>query len=258
MKKYLYLLRYNEKTISELFALGISIISVLNVWGESYSIADRIIMLFLILLLIIACLVMHDSCKKHYTIRLDNGKKIRVSFGSIFKKRGVIVIPVNTTFDVRVDNRIVSGNSLHGQFINKYYSKNVASLSYYIAEYLKTRKIGYELSGSKKKYPTGTVVPITVKENTFLLLALTDFDCEDTAHCSKKDYPVILYELFDFIYKNYQDKKIYLPLIGGGLARLNKSPQQILEYLISILKFNDEHLPEHTEIIVHDRKSIIL
>ena len=62
--------------------------------------------------------------------------KIRISVGDIFKCQGDVVIPVDTAFNVEVNERIISARSLHGQFINNFFKNNVENLENTISQQL--------------------------------------------------------------------------------------------------------------------------
>lgn len=251
MKRFFLFTKSNEENILKIFSLFLSILSIINFTDKAISWSIKLCFLILSLLIITLLVVVYSSLKNKVNVKLNNGKKITISWGSIFSARGVIIIPVNSSFDTTVDNKIVSVNSLHGKFITKYFNNNVDELYDKIIKDLDEQKIQFSrLKNNKRKYSLGNVARISVGEDTFLLLVLTDFDEKNFANCSSYNYGTIICNLLNFINRYYKDKKVYMPLIGGGLARLNKSPQQLLEYLLSILIFNDDLLPDKLEIII--------
>ncbi len=251
MERFFLITKGNEEIILKIFSLFLSVLSIINFADKKITWPIRLCFLILVLLLITFIVVLYSNLKSKVDIKLDNGKKITISWGSIFDPKGTIIIPVNSSFDINVDNKIVSADSLHGKFIKKYFNNNAEELYSKIIKDLDEEKISFsQLKNNKRKYSLGDVARISVGENTFLLLALTDFDEKNIANCSSYNYGTIICNLLAYINGYCKDKKVYMPLIGGGLARLNKSPQKLLEYLLSILIFNDDLLPDKLDIII--------
>ena len=251
MKKLFWITKSNEEIIFKIFSLFLSVLSIINYIDKAISWPIRLCFLVLALLIITLLVVLYSNFKSKVNIKLNNGKKITVSWGSIFNSKGIIIIPANSSFDTTVDNKIVSADSLHGKFIKKYFYNSVDELYNKIIKDLDEQKIQFsQLKNNKRKYSLGNVARIPVGEDTFLLLALTDFDEHSSASCSSYNYGTIICNLLNFLNNYYKDNEVYIPLIGGGLARLNKSPQQLLEYLLSILLFNDDLLPDKINVII--------
>ena len=99
-------------SLSVLF-VGILIFVVNGVWLEGYLVRKAVIKIRSI------------------------GMEIVIERGDIFNQNGVSVIGVNDFFDTVVDDRHISGQSVHGQMIRKFWSRDVLDLNTQIAGSLK-------------------------------------------------------------------------------------------------------------------------
>ena len=54
-------------------------------------------------------------------------------------------------------------------------------------------------------------------------------------------------------YKCNIQEKVYIPVIGGGYASMNKSNQELLEILSKVLHFNTHKLQLDINVIVYSR-----
>ena len=73
-----------------------------------------------------------------------NGMDIDIVVGDLFVTDGVKVIPFDEYFDIQVDDKVISRNSLNGIFIKRYADWN--TLKAY------SRKIGAELVGALQSW----------------------------------------------------------------------------------------------------------
>jgi hypothetical protein len=177
-------------------------------------------------------------------VELKIGQKINliVTFRDIFECDGNIVIPFNEYFDTKVDDDIISSNTLHGKFIKEVFGGNVDELDQKIEQALSDVNSNYNESrsvGKRRKYPIGTALKIEKGGKYYILFAFTKFDEHNKAYCSNIEYNNGLNALFDFLHKNSQGLPVNLPLIGSGPSGVNLSKQRLLEHLIRIIELND-------------------
>jgi len=99
--------------------------------------------------------------KKIIKLKLSERVKVKVCYGDLFECSDIIIIPVNEYFDALVDNVVISENTIHGVFINKYFSNDEMTLKKLILKGLGSVKpISKNIKrkkGNKNKYPLGTV-----------------------------------------------------------------------------------------------------
>ena len=178
-------------------------------------------------------------------------------FGKCFKRKtdkSIIVIPINSAFDVHVStkleniNPLVSSQTLHGQWIQK--CKSTGFIEEEIQE--KIRKfLNVQCSNqpSDGKYPIGTIVPFATSKGTSYLLAIADFDEYNVAHSTKENIEKSIEKLIEFYDKNGQGYPLYIPLMGTGRSRVNLSYQQSFELIKGTLIDNKEHIQGNIYII---------
>ena len=193
------------------------------------------------------------------TIKLKLSHKVEavVKFGDLFNEKEIIVIPVNDYFDTEVDDEIVSSKTLHGIFINKFFSNNKAELHEQIAKGLSKYKAietcEKRNSESKDRYPLGTICEVKLEDKIFYLVALTRFNSNHRAEVTNSEYQRVLCDLFTYIEQRSQGRKVNVPLIGGGHSGVDLSKQKLLEFLLfSIVLKDDLTLINGVNIILHD------
>lgn len=93
--------------------------------------------------------------------------------------------------------------------------------------------------GKNLKYDLGECISIRVpnSNNLYVLVVMTHFDKDNHAYLDHKDYPIVIDRLFKFLAGMGTDRRVYLPLIGSGLSRLNRSPQRILTFMLDAIDF---------------------
>lgn len=154
---------------------------------------------------------------------------------------------------------MISKYSIHGLFINRYWTDRVEKLDSEISMALKG--INYETvkrrSGKPNKYPIGTCIDIRDGANTYVLFALTHFDKDNHAFLDRKEYPFAVDRLFEHSQYIAVNQPVYMPLFGSGLSRLRRSPQRILSFLIDAIDFKHSHMsfPHGVNIVIKSIKS---
>ncbi|MDE7345644.1 MAG: hypothetical protein K2N48_02750 [Muribaculaceae bacterium] len=189
--------------------------------------------------------------------------KLTVEKGDIFEKKGIVVIPVNEYFDTHVGDGIISPNSVHGKWINKYFSGNIRQLDNLISPKLlgKSHKLKTSRkSGKIQRYKLGTCIDIPIGDITFVLMALTHFDSENHAFLKRADFALVFDKLINHLKSLQIEKPIYMPLIGTGLSRLGRSPQRILNFLVDAIDFKYSELtfPQGIHIEIYDINTVNL
>lgn len=206
-------------------------------------------MLILLLLVCPAASVIAATAIKnaeHSRTIHSKGKTIRIRQGDIFEQEGIIVIPVNRCFDTLVDDNIIAGSSLHGKFILRFFRDDTQILDRIIEKQLSNARFDrqHRTRGKEKCYAPGTVVSIGCDNRTYILLALTEFDENNNAGCTLPDYCRAIEDLLNYLNVHCQGRKVSIPLIGGGLSRMNSSPEDLLELLIALIKTDSHDCPK--------------
>lgn len=203
-------------------------------------------------------------------IKSNNGHSLYVQYGDIFNKKEVftpekprnIVIPVNRCFDMHLDNQIVSAETLHGKMLKRLYASRTyteGSLNMILEEKLKSIKfeqvtLQEKPKGKQKRYPVGTCVKIPgIKNENYLLVALSSFDEDEHARTSMAEYSVALQKMIESCNDESQGYPIVVPIVGAGLSRIKKNQYDILRYMISIFRINKEEINSDIHIVVHEK-----
>ena len=210
-----------------------------------YSIYFVVAIIVIILLL---CLVEWFVPK---TIKI-NGEKTNLvlEYGDLLKKtNGIIVIPVDRNYNTTVDDIIISSNTLHGKFINNI----VRNKDAFVSELSSALKSEPDEKGAFETQQPGHVVPVTLNGCTYYLLALSKLDQNNKAHCTPEEYAKAIETLMGYIDTNFNGKKIYMPLIGGGLSDVFGSinDTESLQILVSLIKLSQNARIDEIHIIVY-------
>lgn len=219
-----------KKSLYYSFAIITGISTIASILG--YSLKDIfknngvvkcsliLIVTFLVIFSIIFLILLIFNHKGFTTV--INGKEITIKNGDIFKASGLKVIPFNERYDTKVDDIVISHNSLNGIMIDNYVT-NIEDLNN-IIKIASDEKV--ELSPIKKKnvliYPLGRII----KYNDFLMLAMTHFDAQNQAYINVSEYEVMLTNMWNEIRRVYAGKKIVLPLIGSGITTMTGTKEK--------------------------------
>jgi len=227
--------------------------------SQSSSLVNTSPLLFLLFIFVTAIIysLFINRSKGKIELSLSDKVKAKVFFGDLFESKEIIVIPVNEYFDTIVDDKIISSNTLHGKFIQKFFSENKDELTNQIKKNLeqytpleinKKRKLG-----NTYKYDLGTVCEVKNNDKIFYLVALTKFNNNHRAVVSNSEYQKVLCALLSYIEQNSQGRKVNIPLIGAGQSGVSLKKQKLLEFLLfSIHLENNLTLINGVNIILHE------
>lgn len=289
MKNLLNRIRLNYKYIGKQatkFTAGIfstlglisMFVTLSDLLDDNISIYVRIavsvgILFAIFLISFFGCAVYYAFFKRRIVIsELNGGHHIYVQYGDIFsedevickEQRRNIVIPVNRCFDTVVDDDLISSNTVHGAAMKRLYEMGLfteESLCVAIQEDLKRQCVQPEevlsvtdkRKGNLKRYPAGTVAEVHVSDRcTYFFLGLSKFDFNLKASTSDDEYVLSLMRLLEFCDRRSQQFPIVMPLIGGGLSRVDKSEHSILQYIAKLIKLNEPLMHSDIHIVVRD------
>ena len=225
-----------------------TLITVTFPWNTSKLLLWQSLCLVLFII-IVAIFYSFIQNKKINSLQLTISEKLKLTIeeGNIFDKKGIIIIPVNEYFDTHVGDDVVDAKSIHGQFINKYYPDE-NKLNRIFDNLLQSEDIvsedkrsvnGIKLRG--KRYKLGTCIKLETDGNIFVLFSLTHFDKDNKANVSRKEYSEILQKLLIFLNNMPGGNTVYMPLFGTKFSRINRTPNQILHFIVNSIDFiNDE------------------
>ena len=209
-------------------------------------------------------------CGKNKNILWEQGEKcIRAMYADLFKiaakkkHEKIVVIPVNTTYDTIVGDGVVSPGSVHGRWINKFCAAGhtVNEIDEMIRNDFSVRNVNpcciqdvnEKPKGKREMYPMGTVAVVNDDQTHYYLLALSHFDQNLNAHCSKEELLGVITSLIDFYDKNGQGLPIYIPLMGSGISRTGVSPDESLQIISDLLKLNRNKVHGEANVVVYSK-----
>lgn len=178
-----------------------------------------------------------------------------IEYGDIFdEEHANILFAVNEFFDHDL-GQVIAPNSIHGQFIQKFYSsdnqrfrKEVdAALAGFTGEVVKRS------FPPVTKFPIGTTILLHIGSRKAFLFALTKTDLE--THKATTTVPLLwdgLRGAWQAVHNAGNGDTLTLPLIGNGRASLNLKPQHILRLLVlSLADFSrQKNITNNIKIVV--------
>jgi hypothetical protein len=196
----------------------------------------------LLLLILILSIFRHRRKLKIEKKFSNTDLKVIVEFCDIFKQEGAIIIPVSDTFDNDIPNGLVNKKTVHGQFIEKFYSSNIGSLNGEITRNLQLVgatpiENNVNLKGNKNRYEIGTACSIKLNNGKYFYLSALSFMKETGNVEMRSEYLYdFLSKTWDFIpnHGEYHDI-VNIPVIGTGLHRLpaNHTNQFIVNEIVN-------------------------
>jgi hypothetical protein len=164
-----------------------------------------------------------------------------VEFCDLFEQQGAIIIPVSDTFDNDTTNGLVNPRTLHGQFLQKFYSSNIPTLNNEIQATLRRKGVqpiqtDQNLKGNKDRFEIGTTCPIKTHNKYFYLSSLTYM--RDTGNVDMRAEYIydFLSSVWNFIPTHGEYHEVVnIPVIGTGLNRLpaNYTNQFIVQEIVN-------------------------
>lgn len=271
------------KIASSLYTILTIILTFIS-WADLgiNSISCRISILILIFVLSVTLAIVYICLiKKEVTIWKKGNGTIKVGYDDIMEiafnkdkknNKRIVVIPVNTCFDTIVDDDIskfdkplVSSKTIHGKWIKKFIEQGISidELDKRINDSLDKQAIKplFNISekeknrGKRKEYEKGTIAIVKENQNIeFFLLALSKFDENNNAQCSKDELIEIVHKLILFYNKNGQGYELFLPLMGTNLSRVGISHEEALSILESSFKLYSDEIHGKINIIIYNKE----
>ena len=149
---------------------------------------------------------------------------VEISCGDIFKTSGYKVIGCDTHFDTRVDDVVISKNSLHGKLLLEH--ANIDDVKRKIEDAAKKSGLTKNAAGLYD-FPLGTIIRYDscVDNQTYLMLALTELDKNYESHTNMAKYELMLMKMWKEIDRVYASNDVILPILGTGISRFDDGPK---------------------------------
>lgn len=192
------------------------------------------------------------------TIKYDD--IIQIAFDETNLEEKIVVIPVNRCFDLSCDNNLINPCSIHGKWINKYIVSDrqrdaVSSEIFNVLNNDYETLLPFEKScGGLKRYPAGTIAEIKGDNNVvFYLLALSSFDRDLRAQCSELEYYNAIMGLIEYYDTHGNGKELFCPVMGDHIVNPQRDTESVIEFMISIFKFNRRKIRGRINLIVYSK-----
>ena len=209
--------------------------------------------------------------KESPVIKVEYSDIWKEAFPKSSKEKRIVVINVNTTFDVMVDEDtvnikkpLVSPTTLHGQLITHLTKRGITreKLSEDIKRNLtkvqqlqpvRTIDQNIKLRGELNCYEKGTIAAYNYGNTIFYLLAFSEFDENNNAQNSKDEMVRTVTKLVEFYNQNGQGYDMYVPLMGAGMSRTGITKADSLKILRSIFDIYNDKLQGNVHILVYEK-----
>ena len=184
----------------------------------------------------------------------DSSFEIRI--GNIFEGTGIVIVPVNEYFDGELGDH-VSENSLHGRFIKDVLGGQSQTFfdltSRALAGVVPEERSVARPSGKCDRYAIGTVAPIDINDQRYLLVALSHTDLASLkAFATVHDLWACLAGVWNGIRDYSNGRAVRIPLIGSGLSGIGLPAGNLIEVLVTSFLY---HMKERK---VADKVTLVL
>lgn len=151
---------------------------------------------------------------------------IRLVSGDLFANdQAHLVIGMSDTFDTAIPD-IISRRSVLGQFLDRVFAGNVPDLDRQLTAALAgVSSVGtVQKPGKTERYPLGTVATLQAHERRFFCLAYTEMSDQNEAFATIDGIWLSLQNLWTEVRTRCNGGTVYMPVIGGGQARVTPAP----------------------------------
>lgn len=196
--------------------LGVSLKDFIEV-----SICYRILIVMCLFLVvyIAVCSVIGQIYKNSVKMSIRQ-TSISITYGDIFETPEQRLIGCDTRYDTRVDDVVISKNSLHGKLFLKY--GNIDDIRMTVEA--EAKRLGLQKdSGGLYEFPLGTIIRYnsSIDGHTYLMLALSKLNTDHEAHINMTEFVSMLMRMWRELSRVYAGKEIALPLLGTGVLRFD-------------------------------------
>lgn len=244
--------------ISTLFTvLGISLSDLLeaSLWGRIE------ILIVFIFVLSMGCYIFLGKVYKKEIVLTISQTPFEILYGDIFKISGMKLIGCDTHFDTRIDDVVITKNSLHGQLFLKH--GNIDEIRNKVEKEALRLGLKKDQNGLYE-FPIGTIIRYdsSVDGQTYLMLAMNKLNQQFEVHTNMVEYELMLMKMWKEINRVYASHDVNLPILGTGILRFDdgaKNKETLLRCMLCT--FNNCGIKFHSNIriiIYENEKDISL
>ena len=201
-------------------------------------------------------------------IDADNGHHVYVEYGDLFETTGEyknIVITANRCFDTLVDNDLISETTIHGMAVKRICTdgytpemlNNALQNDLLINRQIKPNRIlstKDKRKGNLKRYPAGAIAEFKKSpddKTAYFFVGMSAFSSDLHPETTDEEYMVTVQSLIQHCNLRSQRFPVYMPIIGTHGRNNKKSERELLEYMISALRFNKHLISTDIHIVVY-------
>ena len=170
--------------------------------------------------------------------------------------RRIVVIPVDTSFCMRLSSNIEGGNpflvsekTLHGKFLVRWEALGGAVAN--LEQRVKAELCGVEnCESNDARHPVGTIAVIEEGQTSYCLLAVSEHDEFGNTQSVEEDIRCAIEALILFYDRRGMGYPLLIPLVGTGRSRSGLSPQRSLELILDCLMSSKSHVQGEAVIVV--------
>lgn len=231
--------------------LGVSLSDCVDdIWIRLISVATVLILLCAVIYGLIG-----EFFKKSVQLSI-NGTTVIVSYGDIFKIDGWKVIGCDSHFDTRVNDIVISKNSLHGKLMLEH--GNVFDIQKIVEK--EAARLGLiKNEDGLYDFPLGSIVcydrKVNGQDEHYLLLAMTELDSQFKSCTNMAKFENMLMKMWTEIDRVYAGNPVVIPLLGTGISRFEdkyKNTEMLLRCLLCTLNVSGVHLNTVVNIVIYD------
>lgn len=228
--------------------MGVIGFSLADLCGENFNCQGRLILVAVAFAFLTAVAAATSYLRSRDGLNLVIGEnEVEVVVGDIFTCDGVRVIPFDEYYDIQVDDKVISRNSLNGIFIERY--ADWETLQQTIAEVQPSFAGAPEAVDGRIRYPLGTVKAY----DDYALLAFTHMDEAYCARLGRGQYENCLRNMWADLNRIYAGRRVVLPLLGSGITRFEggrPSEDDLLRCMLCTLRASGQHFKDGVLIVL--------
>lgn len=260
-------------TIVAIFQIASILCKFDSVLPDSYGMLIRCFITLLVLSVIWGITFIGVSiwllCQKQVSlVNTGNGHKVYVEYGDLFKntdEKKYIVVTANRCFDTIVDNDLISENTIHGMAIRKICTDGYTAEQLNCAlqkdlqerqqiKYFERLSVRDKRKGNLKRYSAGTIAEFkkTKDDNvTYLFLGLSAFNKNLHPEVTDMEFMQSIQLLIEYCGQRSQRFPIYMPIIGTNSLNNKRNEQELLKYIVNMMRFNRRLIDTDIHIVVY-------
>ena len=205
-------------------------------WNWVIGLQDNGWLAFLIIGIIVA--IVHVKRRRSMCYRIQGTDvDIEVVVKDIFQSKEAMIAGCNTTFDISVKKNMISGDSIQGQFVNKYFETE-EELEDEISKYIRALKPFQSRNRTEKslgnldEFAFGTTISVDNTSRKAYLVAISRLNSNMTAEVDDNSFLDALPKMWFDIRAKGGMENLDCPILGSGFSRLKLNRQNLMFELI--------------------------